>query len=162
MTSGLDAALVSAKARGRRRPGRTGRPKVRAWTIGLPWLKPPLSLNDRMHYRTKAQWTRQIRTTAWAEALRHRVPVLARCSVQLWYAPRDRRVRDEDNLMATAKPLYDGLVDAGIVPDDGPAFMLKPSPRIVPPDGRPRLWLVVTELPACDISAEDFPRSVTS
>lgn len=121
---------------------------MREWTIVLPWDKPPLSLNDRMHYQSKAKWTRMIRTVAWAEALRHRIPALARCRVQLVYAPRDGRVRDEDNLTATAKPLYDGIVDAAVVPDDGPVFMLKPTPRIVAPSQPPRLWLVVTELPA--------------
>jgi len=118
-------------------------PAVREWTIPLPWTSPPLTLNAR---KVKA-----VRMIGWVEARRWRIPELARCEVQLVYAPRDSRVRDEDNLVATLKPLCDGLVDAGVVPDDGPAFMAKPTPRIAAPQRPPALWLVVTELPALTV-----------
>ena len=119
---------------------------MRDWVIPLPWEKPPLSLNQRLHWRVKHQWTKVLRQIAAVEVRRHGIPGLVRCRVQLAWAPPDRRVRDEDNLVATLKPLCDGLVDAGVVPDDGPAWMDKPTPMIVAPRRPPVLWLVVSEV----------------
>lgn len=48
-------------------------------------------------------------------------------------------------------PLCDGLVDAGVVPDDSPEYMRKAMPRIAAPEYPGRLWLVVTELGAGDV-----------
>lgn len=43
--------------------------------------------------------------------------------------------------------MSDGLVDAGIVPDDSPQFMVKDMPVIHEARSPARLWLVVTPLP---------------
>ena len=121
---------------------------LRSWVLVLPWERPPLSLNDRMHWQVRGSWVRNVRDAAHLLAIQARVPALARCRVELVYAPRDRRTRDSDNLVATLKPLCDGLVDAGVVPDDSPGFMVKPMPRIVAPQRPARLELLITELPA--------------
>lgn len=67
-------------------------------------------------------------------------------TVQLHYLPADNRRRDTDNLVATLKPLCDGLVDYGLVPDDTPEFMAKPEPIIHKHErgDKPRLWLEIT------------------
>ena len=44
---------------------------------------------------------------------------------------KDHRRRDADNLIATLKPFADGLVDAGLTPDDTPSFMTKHMPVII-------------------------------
>jgi crossover junction endodeoxyribonuclease RusA len=117
------------------------------WVIRLPWTAPPLSLNDR----SRSHWPstrkrRQVRGIARVLAHQAGVPALEACVVQLHYVPRDRRRRDTDNLVATLKPLADGLVDAGVVTDDTPQLMSKPEPRIEAPDSRdPHLYLVITE-----------------
>lgn len=121
---------------------------MREWTVSLPWQSPPLSLNDRMHYKLKARWTKTVRGTAFFLARQARIPELARVEVQLLYAPRDGRRRDEDNLVATLKPLCDGLVDAQVVADDDPAHMVKLIPRILPPQRPPAMWLRIRELEA--------------
>lgn len=112
------------------------------WQLTLPWSKPPLSLNDRMDWRTKSVWTKTLRHTAWALAKQAKIPPLGSCQVTLLYTPRDRRRRDEDNIFATLKPLADGLVDAGIVVDDTPDLMRKQC-RILPPERPPKLQLFI-------------------
>lgn len=113
------------------------------WQLTLPWTKPPLSLNDRMTWQVKSTWAKTLRRTAWALAKQAKLPPLGACDVVLVYVPRDRRRRDEDNLVATLKPLADGLVDAGVVADDTPDLMGKRC-RIGEPDPKdPRLLLVV-------------------
>jgi len=121
---------------------------ARTWTIRLPYTAPPLSLNDRgRSHWPKTRLTREIRGVANILAREARVPALAACTVALHYVPRDNRRRDTDNLVATLKPLADGLVDAGIVPDDTPGLMGKPEPLIHPANPRdPHLYLVITEV----------------
>ncbi len=118
------------------------------WTLDLPYVRPPLTANDRMHHMVKARRTAAVRQTAGWLARANRVPALARCSVSLHYAPVDRRRRDADNLVPTLKALCDGLVDAGVVRDDTPDLMVKAMPVIEPPEHPARLWLVVTDLGA--------------
>lgn len=98
--------------------------------IRLPWPKPPLSLNDRMHPKQKARAVRAVRSVAAAFVRAAHIPRANRISVTLTYHPRDSRRRDEDNLVATLKPLCDGIVDAGVVDDDDPAHMAKAMPTI--------------------------------
>lgn len=94
----------------------------------FPWSKAPLSLNDRLHHMAKAKKTAEIRALT-ATMTRH-VPPAPRIEVGLVYVVKDIRRRDEENLVATLKPICDGLVDAGIVPDDTPQYMVKRMPAI--------------------------------
>lgn len=116
---------------------------TRTWTIRLPYTKPPLSLNDRMHWRKKASITKDIRQyvlqTAW-----YVIPACSAAEVELHYVPRDKRRRDRDNLVATLKPCMDGLVDAGVIPDDTPEFLTW-TVHIDPPSTDPHLFLLVKE-----------------
>ena len=99
--------------------------------LELPWTKPPMSMNDRMHWAQKAKLTKRIRAEAGILACRSRLPTgLDHVSVALVYRPRDRRRRDTDNLMPVLKALCDGLVDYGLVTDDTPQWMTKHMPRL--------------------------------
>lgn len=110
------------------------------------WAKPPLSLNDRpKHWRARADEIAEVRELA-AELCRQQIdagalgvlePVVA---TLVWYAP-DRRARDADNPVATLKPVCDGLVDAGLVPDDTPEWIDKRPVRIVYRKGEPGVEL---------------------
>lgn len=114
------------------------------WTLDLGYTKPPISANSRMHWAQRSKITRQIRSRTAALAVEHCVPALGRCDVSLYYRPRDSRRRDADNLVPILKAACDGLVDAGIVPDDVPAFMRKRMPVIVPADRtNPALFIVI-------------------
>jgi crossover junction endodeoxyribonuclease RusA len=133
-----------------RNPARYGR----TWEVRLPWDKPPVSANDRDHWRVKAQKVATIRDAArllcWSQIIVREPPaalVPKRIAVGLTYVPRDRRRRDPDNLVVPLfKALVDGIVDAGIVPDDTPAYVIRHMPVIAEPDGDPRLVLTIREV----------------
>ena len=117
-------------------------------TIPLPWAAPPLSLNDRMHWRPKAEKVRQAREAArWAiRAAQPRPTPMAAAEVVLhWRVPNLIR-RDLDNLAATLKPVIDALVDEGVLPDDDWRHVTRASSEIHPPDPnrRPSVWVQIT------------------
>ncbi|ORI13451.1 hypothetical protein [Rhodococcus sp. 1168] len=126
--------------------------------IELPWKSPPLSMNDRgaslKAVYAKSREVTSIRETSRILAIAARLPRdCGHASVELHYRPKTTRRRDTDNLTATAKPIYDGLVDFGLVPDDTPEYMAKLEP-VIHRKGKPSMWLeIVTsdesrELPA--------------
>ena len=115
-----------------------------SWTIRLPYTTPPLTLNGRMHWATKARITREVRYWVMGEAHRD-IPLCDTIHVELIYVPIDKRTRDRDNLVATLKPCLDGLVGAGIVPDDSPEYVSWGPPIIAEPDRNdPHLRLEIT------------------
>ena len=127
--------------------------------LTLPYTKPPLSLNDRG--QTPGA---RARDSATAAQIKSDVARLARAArigrheaihVRLNYRPKDRRRRDADNLVATLKPCLDGLVAAGVIPDDTPAHLDWSAPRIHEPaeDRKPLLWLTIT-VAACSICGD--------
>lgn len=112
--------------------------------IRLPYTKPPLSLNDRKHWRAKAKITADIRRHVAEQS--QAIPACSASEVWLHYVPRDGRRRDADNLVPILKACCDGLVDAGVVPDDTPELMRKHMPLIdVANRADPHLYLVVKE-----------------
>lgn len=101
--------------------------------IDLSFTRPPLNLNQRMHWAQKAELTRDIRREVAVKArpLRDQFapgPII----VALHWQPKDNRRRDSDNPVLSAKACFDGLVDAGLVADDTPDQMLKLMPIIHP------------------------------
>jgi len=116
-------------------------------TFSFPWTKAPLSMNDRLHHMQKAKITAELRALMHATA-RH-LPEMDRVEVALVWVVSDRRKRDEENIVATLKPLCDGLVDAEIVPDDTPQYMVKRMPQIRYEKGAtPHFEFTVSEVPA--------------
>ncbi|MEU5848955.1 hypothetical protein [Saccharopolyspora shandongensis] len=101
------------------------------YQLALPYERPPLTANQRLHWRTRAELTRMIRTAAAVRARNAKVPALGCCAVRLVWTVTDRRRRDADNLVPTLKACADGLVDAGVVVDDIPELMTKHMPEIV-------------------------------
>lgn len=113
--------------------------------LGLPWETPPLSLNDRYANEVvKSKAVAKVREAAGWVAKGARLGTYERVRVTLHYRPLRRGRRDVDNLVGTLKPCCDGLVDAGLVKDDTPEFMVKEMPVIHEPDGiRRNLWLTI-------------------
>lgn len=89
-----------------------------------------LSLNDRQHWAVKAKHVKPWREAALVLARQQRIPACSRIKVELHYVPAQERRRDPDNLIACLKPLVDGLVDAGIVPDDTDQYVERTFPIV--------------------------------
>lgn len=106
--------------------------------------KPPLTHNQRLHWREKAKRVASVREAAAWRAKEARIPRGCQHIVaQLHYATGDNRLRDAPNLTATSKPAIDGLVDAGIVADDHDGYVSEVMPEIHTGPGKRRLWLTV-------------------
>lgn len=93
------------------------------------WVPGPLpSLNDIIaaakgaggtgaaYSRMKREWTNTV--ALLAKATRPKLTLVERCHLRfIWREPHTRR--DPDNLVAARKFVLDGLVMAGVLPDDG-------------------------------------------
>jgi crossover junction endodeoxyribonuclease RusA len=112
--------------------------------IDLIANRPPLNHNQRLTWRPKSNRTKLIRhTTGWRVKGLNLVPARF-LTVQLHYRPGDnRRMRDPMNLTASSKPAIDGLVDAGLVPNDTDEFVHENTPVIHYGPGDRRLWITV-------------------
>lgn len=115
------------------------------WWLSTGLIR-PLSLNDRGHWAARARRSRGVRDTVAAHARALRIPTYHHVHVRVVYRPRDDRRRDPDNLWATGKPAVDGLVDAGVIPDDTADYVTRWDPTITakqPSTTGPRVWLHV-------------------
>lgn len=102
-------------------------PDEDTWTLRFAWPRNPLPMNGaKGNLYGRARTVRQVRELAGYLAKIARIPPLGYCRVQLTWWVASTRTRDVDNLAALEKPIFDGLVDAGIVPDDNPRYMDKP------------------------------------
>ena len=123
-------------------------PTVFEVAIDLIGNRPPLNANDRLHWRQKSGVTHVVRTTTAWRVKSLGLPAAAHLTVQLHFETGDnRKRRDPANLCATSKPAIDGLVDAGLVPDDSPEWVTELMPLIhkgAPMHGQRGLWLQVT------------------
>lgn len=131
--------------------------------LALPWTRPPAALTGNArcaHWGARSEASQQVRgAVAWL-ARKARIPRSRHLTVELVWAPGDRRRRDPDNLWPLLKACCDGLargprkpslraaawVGLDLVPDDTPRWMTKLPPRIVGPDETPEIgmWLIVT------------------
>jgi crossover junction endodeoxyribonuclease RusA len=100
------------------------------WTLVLPYETPPVTANQRMNHFARARHVKTLRGTTGMLARAARIPELGTCRVTLTWFVNTRHRRDADNVVPTLKAACDGLVDAGIVPDDTPDLMDKRMPVI--------------------------------
>lgn len=97
---------------------------------GSEWI----SQNGRYHWATKARRTRTLRALARLHARRTRLQPVSRVFATAYIQyPHTVGRADPANAAPTVKALIDGLVDAGILPDDdhthleGPLFKREPG-----------------------------------
>lgn len=96
-----------------------------------------MSLNARMHWRSKAALTKHWRKWAWVLGTQvrrhstHQTWPLWPGVVTVELPVPDNRRRDPHNYIATVKPIIDGLVDAGLWPDDTPEWVSVAEPRLI-------------------------------
>lgn len=85
-----------------------------------------ITANDKPHWGVRARLTKQLRQ--WGYLLGREGEGVARLGltharVEMEFAYPDRRRRDRSNLAPTVKALMDGLIDAGLLPDDADRFL---------------------------------------
>ena len=112
--------------------------------LEFPYTSPPLTANQRLHWRKKATITRDVRELTGL--LANRVSRMSACTVELVWFVNTKHRRDVDNVTPTLKAMCDGLVDANVVTDDTPDLMKKLMPEIVYEKGCiARMELRITE-----------------
>lgn len=119
---------------------------MREFVVPLSFTKPPLNANQRWgHWAQRAKVVREVRFEASLRARSAGIGRRERIEFELHYQPRDKRRRDRGNLMPTHKACLDGVVDAGVVPDDSPEFVEERMPVIHPAvkGERGRMWFVM-------------------
>ena len=102
-------------------------------------------MNDREHFMARHRKAQALRDAAIVMARKAKVPRLECVALAVYYDPPVRRKRDHDNLMATYKHLADGIVQAGVVPDDDTAHILPPHcevTSVIVPRGRLRIVII--------------------
>lgn len=114
--------------------------------IALPPGLRILSLNGREHWAARNRAAQDIKAHAWALAKLHHAPRLQRAAITVEYRPPDRRRRDPDNLAPTGKAAIDGLVLAGVLPDDNSDHVTAVRYQIGPVFPRGRIILHVREV----------------
>ena len=124
------------------------------WAIG-PFDLPQtdmLSLNGRADRRTLSPRIRTLRMQASVMARAARCPSFERARLVAWVRFPDGRRRDLHNYMPTLKALVDGLVDAGLLPDDDSRHLQGPDMRLDPRHTVKRMGI-----PMCSIRLTVMP-----
>lgn len=123
---------------------------VRTWTLRFDGAR-PTTMNEyrKMHHHVWRRVDTVTRSTfAWL-AKKERIPPLARIAVVV--QPLHANARSPQDVAAcapAAKAAIDGLVDAGVIPDDGPNFVVSVlflQPHVAGVDG---MQLTIAELAA--------------
>lgn len=107
-----------------------------------------ISANDRLHFRVQARLTK-----AWREAGEKAIdalgthrPIYSRAHIVIGYRFPTNHRREVANLQPTSKALVDGLIDAGVLPDDSDDYCTGPDNRRIRPNGTPLVVITITEL----------------
>lgn len=123
-------------------------------TISFQQPDKRLSLNDREHWAVKARkartWRGAARFAATLAMSEHRHMVWYRSFVEVTFPVKQNRRRDPHNAIATVKPIIDGLVDAGVWPDDTDEYVIVLDPKF---DKRDDDLVVVRLTPVPEVAA---------
>ncbi len=93
---------------------------------GLRWI----NANQRLFWMERSRRTRQWRELTHARAVAEQLPRFTQAHIMAELLFADSRRRDPANWAPTAKACVDGLVDAGVFPDDDFAHVTGPDMRI--------------------------------
>lgn len=103
-----------------------------------------VTANQRLNWRPKAARVRQWRELALLAARQARTPQLQAAHITA-HVHRDRGGRfDPSNWADTAKACIDGLVDAGLLPDDDADHLTGPDMRAGEPRAEACIILTIT------------------
>lgn len=86
-----------------------------------------LSANDRMHWAPKSTRTKWLRTLGRANANTQQIPPRGTTHVAAFIGYLRNGKADPANAAPTVKALIDGMVDAGVWPDDDSTHVIGPT-----------------------------------
>ena len=118
--------------------------------LGLP----PRILSPNAHHATiggqfaKASATKKYRRLAKEATEEERIesaPWRKAVVTPIYYHARKGR-RDDDNFVGSLKAAYDGIVDAGLLPDDDSEHMTKMPPKFRIDKKHPRVEITITRI----------------
>lgn len=114
------------------------------WIV-LPLPNRALSPNARVRPFMKRSAARKQRRET-AEAIQARdcqtLP-WSKCEVSVKLYHKTNRRRDDDNAVAMLKSMFDGIVDAGVVPDDTREYMTRKWPQHCHDKDQPRMEVMI-------------------
>jgi crossover junction endodeoxyribonuclease RusA len=116
------------------------------WTLTVDMLGRPTTTNraHQLHHHAVSADRKQWRKAGCILARQANIPPLDRCEIEVTARYPDRRsLPDPDGVAPAAKGVIDGLIDAGIVPDDSGDYVASityHAPVVAP--GKPAALLV--------------------
>lgn len=93
------------------------------WTLTHPAKATTVNKSRTEHFHTRAAHDREWRGVFWLLAMEAHVPPCEAIAVRVQQECRTRRLPDVAACLPSVKAAIDGLVDAGVIPDDDPAHM---------------------------------------
>lgn len=127
--------------------------ELRIPVTAAAWKAQHLSANHRPNRYAKAEQTKWWRTLAMLQCRRSGLPKLEHARIEIWYRFPDNSRREVANLQPTSKAIVDGLVDAGLVPDDRDEYCVGPDNRRLWPNGPHEVLVRVYELEGAEDGA---------
>jgi hypothetical protein len=118
------------------------------YSLVLPYVRPLISANEarsRTHWRTQNATKAQVHADVLVLVRAGKVPPLAKGRLLLSWTPPDRRIHDADGLSWLLKACADGLVAAGVFPDDNSRVIDRMSMEITPPEKPGRMVLHIED-----------------
>ena len=116
--------------------------------ITLPLPPRQLSPNARVHWRTKARYTKKYRHTARQLTMiaGGRGQRWTRASAQATFYWPDPQRRDIRNAEQCPSPAYNGIVDAGLIVDDNSVVLTHAETQFRVDRQHPRVEIIVEKL----------------
>jgi len=118
------------------------------YRIVTPFRRPPLSANEqrRAHFHQEAKAKKEVGDVVYWLAVRQGIKNLRPSIVTVtWFAP-DKRKRDNDGLGPFLKAVKDGLVLAGVWPDDHYLWVVEDRLAVKFDKENPRIEILIQEV----------------
>lgn len=118
---------------------------MKSWSLSIEGKLFTLNGERGMHYHKRAKFVKSWREAACEAAIEAEVPPMNAIEVVFIPCRKDRRhMADTGGHFPVAKACIDGLVDAGVIPDDGPKYVTSltfRAPRVDGGDDRALLMI---------------------
>lgn len=97
----------------------------RPWTVNSERGRGGRNQSSRSsgHWTDRAELTKEWRQAFWGLAKEQRIPALTSIGIFVQQVCRNRKRPDPGACYPAVKAAIDGLVDAGVIPDDGPDYV---------------------------------------